>query len=104
MDPSPMIIGRKFLLFLSFFSFLTMWIGVWFKITHFSIGPITANIMLTVAIVPGMFAWLMVFYDIIKHSFRNSLLWIIGMFCFGSVVTILYLSSRDRLVAEVPRF
>ncbi len=101
MNPSPMIIDRKFLLVLAVFSFILLWIGAWFKITHFSIGPVTPNIMLTAALLPGMFAWLMVFYDIIKHSFRNSLLWIIGMFCFGSVVTILYLSSRDKLVSEV---
>ena len=101
MNPKPMIIDRKFLLFVAVLSFLLMWIGIWFKITHFSIGPFKPNFILTVAIIPGIFTWLMVFYDIIKHSFRNSLLWIIGMFCFGSVVTILYLISRDQLVAEV---
>lgn len=101
MNPSPMIIDRKFLLFLSVFSFILILIGAWLKITHFTVGPVTANIILTIGIVPGVFTWLMVFYDIIKHSFRNSLLWIIGMFCFGSVVTIFYLSSRDQLVAKV---
>lgn len=100
MNIQPMIIDRKFLLFVAVLSFILLLTGSWLKITHVTFGTVTPHLMLTVAIIPGIFAWLIVFYDIIKHSFRNSLLWIIGMFCFGSVVTILYLLQRDHLVGR----
>lgn len=100
MRPSPMIIDRKILLVVAVLSFLTVLMGAWLKITHISFGPFTANFLLTIGIIPGLLVWLAVLYDIIKHSFRNSLLWVIGIFCFGSLVSIIYLVQRDQLVGH----
>ena len=93
-----MIIDRSILLFVAVLSFLIVLAGAWLKITHISIGPLTPNFLLVIGVVPGLLVWLAVLYDIIKHSFTNWLLWVIGMFCFGSIVGIIYLIQRDQLV------
>ncbi|TXF77274.1 GldL-related protein [Chryseobacterium sp.] len=100
MNVSPMLIDRRTLLGLAFLSLAIILIGALLKITHFSIGPITGNYLLAVGLVPGFFVWALVIYDILKHSFRNSLLWLIGIIFFGNLGCIVYLLQRDELVTR----
>ena len=87
-----MISGNKeLLLIFSILGLLMLLFGAFLKITHYSFGFLTGNLVLSVALFMSFIVWLFVFFDIFRSKTKNSLIWIIGMFLFASITPIIYL-------------
>ena len=86
--------NKEFLLIFSILGLLMLLFGAFLKITHYSFGFLTGNLVLAVALFISFIVWILVFFDIFRSKAKNSLIWILGMLFFSTVTPIIYLINK----------
>ncbi|WP_417427951.1 hypothetical protein [Halpernia sp.] len=93
-----LLIPREILLLMAIVGFLLTLFGALLKITHWSFGPLNTDIALSVGVIFSFITWFVVLIDLFRNKIQSKLIWIIGMFLMGSVISILYLIYRKNYV------
>ena len=95
MKTYPLLIPKKIILPISVLGFIFTVIGTLFKLSHWSFGIFTPNLLLSISIVFSLFAIFVVLLDIIKNPIKNKFLWIIPLLFVGNIVAMIYLMNRE---------
>ena len=95
MKTYPLLIPKKIILPISVLGFIITVIGALFKLSHWSFGIFTPNLVLSISIVFSLLSIFVVLLDIAKNPIKNKLLWIIPLLFVGNLVTIIYLINRE---------
>ena len=95
MKTYPLLIPKNIILPISILGFIFTVIGTLLKLSHWSFGIFTPNLLLSISIVFTLLAIFVVLLDIIKNPIKNKLLWIIPLLFVGNLVAIIYLINRE---------
>ena len=88
MKTYPLLIPKNIILPISILGFIFTVIGTLLKLSHWSFGIFTPNLVLSISIVFTLLAIFVVLLDIIKNPIKNKFLWIVPLFFTGNIVTI----------------
>ena len=86
---------KNIILPISILGFIFTVIGTLLKLSHWSFGIFTPNLVLSISIVFSLFAIFVVLLDIIKNPIKNKFLWIIPLLFVGNIVSMIYLINRE---------
>lgn len=78
-------------------------IGTLLKLSHWSFGIFTPNLVLSISIVFTLLANFVVLLDIIKNPIKNKFLWIIPLLFVGNIVAMIYLINRESNIRRALR-
>ncbi len=78
-------------------------IGTLLKLSHWSFGIFTPNLLLSISIVFTLLAIFVVLLDIIKNPIKNKFLWIIPLLFVGNIVSMIYLINRESHIRRALR-
>ena len=78
-------------------------IGTLLKLSHWSFGIFTPNLVLSISIVFKLLAIFVVLLDIIKNPIKNKFLWIIPLLFVGNIVSMIYLINRESHIRRALR-
>ena len=78
-------------------------IGTLLKLSHWSFGIFTPNLVLSISIVFTLLAIFVVLLDIIKNPIKNKFLWIIPLLFVGNIVSMIYLINRESHIKRALR-
>ena len=79
MKTYPLLIPKNIILPISILGFIFTVIGTLLKLSHWSFGIFTPNLVLSISIVFTLLAIFVVLLDIIKNPIKNKFLWIIPL-------------------------
>lgn len=91
----PLLIPKKVILPVAILGFIFTISGTLMKISHWSIGILTPNTLLSLSIVFTFLAFFVVLIDMVKNPIKNKFLWIVPLLFLGNLVAIVYLLVRD---------
>ena len=100
--PYKLLIDKRILLTLACLGFAMIMVTLCLKLTHTSIGITAHKTLLLIALVSYL-PWSVVLIDLIRNRARNKTLWLLGMVCFGSLTTILYLINREKPILSLSK-
>ena len=95
MKTYPLLIPKNIILPISILGFIFTVIGTLLKLSHWSFGIFTPNLVLSISIVFTLLAIFVVLLDIIKNPIKNKFLWIIPLLFVGNIVSMIYLINRE---------
>ena len=95
MKTHHLLISKKIILPISVLGFIFIVIGTLLKLSHWSFGIFTPNLLLSISMVFSLFAIFVVLLDIIKNPIKNKFLWIIPLLFVGNIVSMIYLINRE---------
>ena len=95
MKTHHLLIPKNIILPISVIGFIITVIGALFKLSHWSFGIFTPNLVLSISIVFSLLSIFVVLLDIAKNPIKNKLLWIIPLLFVGNLVAIIYLINRE---------
>lgn len=90
-----LLIPKNIILPISILGFIFTVIGTLLKLSHWSFGIFTPNLVLSISIVFTLLAIFVVLLDIIKNHIKNKFLWIIPLLFVGNIVAMIYLMNRE---------
>lgn len=93
-------INKKILLAIASIGFFFVILSTYLKITDKNYSELFLGIALLFQIIPQI----IVIIDIIRNQLHNKLMWLVGMFSFGSLATIIYLLNREKHLRLYKRF
>ena len=103
MKTYPLLIPKNIILPISILGFIFTVIGTLLKLSHWSFGIFTPNLVLSISIVFTLLAIFVVLLDIIKNPIKNKFLWIIPLLFVGNIVAIIYLMNRESHIRRALR-
>ena len=103
MKTYPLLIPKNIILPISILGFIFTVIGTLLKLSHWSFGIFTPNLVLSISIVFTLFAIFVVLLDIIKNPIKNKFLWIIPLLFVGNIVSMIYLINRESHIRRALR-
>ena len=103
MKTYPLLIPKNIILPISILGFIFTVIGTLLKLSHWSFGIFTPNLVLSISIVFTLLAIFVVLLDIIKNPIKNKFLWIIPLLFVGNIVAMIYLMNREAHLRRVLR-
>ena len=103
MKTYPLLITKNIILPISILGFIFTVIGTLLKLSHWSFGIFTPNLVLSISIVFTLLAIFVVLLDIIKNPIKNKFLWIIPLLFIGNIVAIIYLMNRESHIRRALR-
>ena len=86
---------KNIILPISILGFIFTVIGTLLKLSHWSFGIFTPNLVLSMSIVFSLLSIFVVLLDIIKNPIKNKFLWIIPLLFVGNIVSMIYLMNRE---------
>lgn len=90
-----LLIPKNIILHISILGFIFTVICTLLKLSHWSFGIFTPNLLLSISMVFSLFAIFVVLLDIIKNPIKNKFLWIIPLLFVGNIVAMIYLMNRE---------
>ena len=103
MKTYPLLIPKNIILPISILGFIFTVIGTLLKLSHWSFGIFTPNLVLSISIVFTLLAIFVVLLDIIKNPIKNKFLWIIPQLFVGNIVSMIYLINRESHIRRALR-
>ena len=103
MKTYPLLIPKNIILPISILGFIFTVIGTLLKLSHWSFGIFTPNLVLSISIVFTLLAIFVVLLDIIKNPIKNKFLWIIPLLFVGNIISIIYLINRESHIRRALR-
>ncbi len=103
MKTYPLLIPKNIILPISILGFIFTVIGTLLKLSHWSFGIFTPNLVLSISIVFTLLAIFVVLLDIIKNPIKNKFLWIIPLLFVGNIVSMIYLINRESHIKRALR-
>ena len=103
MKTYPLLIPKNIILPISILGFIFTVIGTLLKLSHWSFGIFTPNLVLSISIVFTLLAIFVVLLDIIKNPIKNKFLWIIPLLFVGNIVSMIYLMNREAHLRRASR-
>ena len=103
MKTHHLLIPKNIILPISVLGFIITVIGALFKLSHWSFGIFTPNLLLSISMVFSLFAIFVVLLDIIRNPIKNKFLWIIPLLFVGSIVAMIYLMNREAHLRRASR-
>ena len=103
MKTHHLLISKKIILPISVLGFIFIVIGTLLKLSHWSFGIFTPNLVLSISIVFTLLAIFVVLLDIIKNPIKNKFLWIIPLLFVGNIVSMIYLINRESHIRRALR-
>ena len=103
MKTYPLLIPKNIILPISILGFIFTVIGTLLKLSHWSFGIFTPNLVLSISIVFTLLAIFVVLLDIIKNPIKNKFLWIIPLLSVGNIVSMIYLMNRESHIRRALR-
>ena len=103
MKTYPLLIPKNIILPISILGFIFTVIGTLLKLSHWSFGIFTPNLVLSISIVFTLLAIFVVLLDIIKNPLKNKFLWIIPLLFVGNIVSMIYLINRESHIRRALR-
>ena len=103
MKTYPLLIPKNIILPISILGFIFTVIGTLLKLSHWSFGIFTPNLVLSISIVFTLLAIFVVLLDIIKNPIKNKFLWIIPLLFVGNIVSMIYLINRESHIRRASR-
>ena len=103
MKTYPLLIPKNIILPISILGFIFTVIGTLLKLSHWSFGIFTPNLVLSISIVFTLLAIFVVLLDIIKNPIKNKFLWIIPLLFVGNIVSMIYLINRESHINRALR-
>ena len=103
MKTYPLLIPKNIILPISILGFIFTVIGTLLKLSHWSFGIFTPNLVLSISIVFSLLAIFVVLLDIIKNPIKNKFLWIIPLLFVGNIVSMIYLINRESHIRRALR-
>ena len=103
MKTYPLLIPKNIILPISILGFIFTVIGTLLKLSHWSFGIFTPNLLLSISIVFTLLAIFVVLLDIIKNPIKNKFLWIIPLLFVGNIVSMIYLINRESHIKRALR-
>ena len=98
-----LLIPKIIILPISILGFIFTVIGTLLKLSHWSFGIFTPNLVLSISIVFTLLAIFVVLLDIIKNPIKNKFLWIIPLLFVGNIVSMIYLINRESHIRRALR-
>ena len=98
-----LLIPKNIILPISILGFIFTVIGTLLKLSHWSFGIFTPNLLLSISIVFTLLAIFVVLLDIIKNPLKNKFLWIIPLLFVGNIVSMIYLINRESHIRRALR-
>ena len=98
-----LLIPKNIILPISILGFIFTVIGTLLKLSHWSFGIFTPNLLLSISMVFSLFAIFVVSLDIIKNPIKNKFLWIIPLLFVGNIVSMIYLINRESHIRRALR-
>ena len=90
-----LLIPKNIIFPISILGFIFTVIGTLLKLSHWSFGIFTPNLLLSISMVFTLLAIFVVLLDIIKNPIKNKFLWIIPLLFVGNIVAMIYLMNRQ---------
>ena len=103
MKTYPLLIPKNIILPISILGVIFTVIGTLLKLSHWSFGIFTPNLVLSISIVFTLLAIFVVLLDIIKNPIKNKFLWIIPLLFVGNIVSMIYLMNRESHIRRALR-
>lgn len=103
MKTYPLLIPKNIILPISILGFIFTVLGTLLKLSHWSFGIFTPNLVLSISIVFTLLAIFVVLLDIIKNPIKNKFLWIIPLLFVGNIVSMIYLINRESHIRRALR-
>lgn len=103
MKTYPLLIPKNIIFPISILGFIFTVIGTLLKLSHWSFGIFTPNLVLSISIVFTLLAIFVVLLDIIKNPIKNKFLWIIPLLFVGNIVSMIYLMNRESHIRRALR-
>ena len=103
MKTYPLLIPKNIILPISILGFIFTVIGTLLKLSHWSFGIFTPNLVLSISIVFTLLAIFVVLLDIIKNPLKNKFLWIIPLLFLGNIISMIYLINRESHIRRALR-
>ena len=103
MKTYPLLIPKNIILPISILGFIFTVIGTLLKLSHWSFGIFTPNLVLSISIVFTLLTIFVVLLDIIKNPIKNKFLWIIPLLFVGNIVSMIYLINRESHIRRALR-
>ena len=103
MKTYPLLIPKNIILPISILGFIFTVIGTLLKLSHWSFGIFTPNLVLSMSIVFSLLSIFVVLLDIIKNPIKNKFLWIIPLLFVGNIVSMIYLMNRESHIRRALR-
>lgn len=103
MKTYPLLIPKNIIFPISILGFIFTVIGTLLKLSHWSFGIFTPNLVLSISIVFTLLAIFVVLLDIIKNPIKNKFLWIIPLLFVGNIVSMIYLINRESHIRRALR-
>ena len=103
MNTHHLLIPKNIILPISILGFIFTVIGTLLKLSHWSFGIFTPNLVLSISIVFTLLAIFVVLLDIIKNPIKNKFLWIIPLLFLGNIISIIYLINRESHIRRALR-
>ena len=103
MKTYPLLIPKNIIFPISILGFIFTVIGTLLKLSHWSFGIFTPNLVLSISIVFTLLAIFVVLLDIIKNPLKNKFLWIIPLLFVGNIVSMIYLINRESHIRRALR-
>ena len=103
MKTYPLLIPKNIILPISILGFIFTVIGTLLKLSHWSFGIFTPNLVLSISIVFSLLSIFVVLLDIIKNPIKNKFLWIIPLLFVGNIVSMIYLINRESHIKRALR-
>ncbi len=94
MNSTDLRISVKNVWFLVIGNFLLIFLGAFAKIQHVEYP----QILLTIGLIFGFSAWVIIFSDMVKNKIHNKTFWILSIFILPIISTIFYLIRRNQLI------
>ncbi len=101
MKTHHLLIPKNIILPISILGFIFTVIGTLLKLSHWSFGIFTPNLVLSISMVFLLFAIFVVLLDIIKNPIKNKFLWIIPLLFVGNIVAMIYLMNREAHLTQI---
>ena len=98
-----LLIPKNIILPISILGFIFTVIGTLLKLSHWSFGIFTPNLVLSISMVFTLLAIFVVLLDIIKNPIKNKFLWIIPLLFVGNIVSMIYLMNRESHIKRALR-
>lgn len=98
-----LLIPKNIILPISILGFIFTVIGTLLKLSHWSFGIFTPNLVLSISMVFTLLAIFVVLLDIIKNPIKNKFLWIIPLLFVGNIVSMIYLINRESHIRRALR-
>ncbi|WOC53048.1 hypothetical protein BPO_2401 [Bergeyella porcorum] len=93
-------INKRILLTIASVGLFFVIISTYLKIIDKNYSELLLGIALLFQIIPQI----IVLIDIIRNQLHNKLMWLVGMFTFGPLATIIYLLNREKHLRLYKRF